>query len=216
MANLITLLLKFQADNKAYLDQLAQACTTANNGKAPTQDSNGRYHAPCNGYEYNGSIYLGGEYLSGEFTKNQGTSKAKVKIDYQLIDQIKAVWNCVSFGKSWSNNDGSMVCYAYFEALTQAQATALNSGITSSKKRMFLESDAIAQALDHGAVFKFNKRKYSNALRYSLTACELETSQDGINSSEWWIDNKTYKFSSKFDGQMVCFVYPSTKDYYTV
>jgi len=186
MANLISLLSGFNFDNSIRNQKLVEAIASANNNKAPTIDNNGRLHAPCNGYVYNDSVYSAGEYMSVELSKVGSTSTAKVKIAASLKEQIKAVWTCVCFGTTW-NKDGIELCYAYFEMLTKAQAETLTSQLVANKKRMMLESEAIEQGLQHGAVFKFNKRKYSSALSYDLSALEFECSKDGMLSCDYLV-----------------------------
>jgi hypothetical protein len=194
MTNLITLLNGFNSDNAAYQAKLLLAMQSANNGKAPTVDAQGRFHAPCNGYEFNGSLYAAGEYMSDEFNKAGSMATAKVKITSALIDSIKSVWSAVSFGKAWQGQDGVTVCYAYFECLTASQAEALKAScVSSNKRKMMTVEDAQAQGLKHGASWKFNASKYAKALAYCLQAAELECANDGIASHEWSLNSKTYK-----------------------
>jgi hypothetical protein len=215
MTNLIALLSGFNSDNAAYQAKLLAAMASANNGKAPTVDNQGRLHAPCNGYEYNGSVYAAGEYMSDEFSKAGSMVTAKVKITVSLTDGIKSVWSAVSFGKAWQGQDGVAVCYAYFECLTDSQAATLKSSVApTNKRKMMTVEDAQAQGLKHGASWKFKANKYASALAYCLQAAELECEKDGIASNEWSLNSKTYKFECVFKGKEVCFVYPTNKDYF--
>jgi hypothetical protein len=214
---IIKLLSAFNSANAEYSARMILAIESANNGKAPTIDAQGRLHAPCNGYEFNGSVYAAGEYMSDEYTRQNSNNTAKVKVALSLIDAIKTVWSCVSFGKAWQGNDGVTVCYAYFEQLTVSQAEQLKSSLSgmSNNRKMFTLEEATAQGLKHGASFKFNARKYAAALAYDLNACYHECQKDGIAENEWSINDKTYKFECIFKGKEVCFVYPTNKDYFT-
>jgi hypothetical protein len=217
MASLVSLLSGFNSDNVKRNEKLIIAIASANQGKQPTIDTQGRLHAPCNGYVYNDSVYAAGEYMSDEFNKAGQMATAKVKISVELIEAIKAVWSAVSFGKSWQGNDGITVCYAYFECLTSAQRdqlTSVLSGTSNTRKMMALEQ-AESLGLKHGTSWKFSASKYARALAYDLHACEYECQKDGIASDEWSLNEKTYKFECIFKGKEVCFVYPSNKDYFT-
>lgn len=217
MVSLISLLSGFNADNVKRNEKLIIAMASANQGRQPTIDNNGRLHAPCNGYIYNDSVYAAGEYMSDEFTKAGSMATAKVKISAELIEDIKAVWSAVSFGKAWQGNDGVMVCYAYFECLTTAQRDQLSGALagTSNARKMMTLEQADSQGLKHGKSWKFNASKYAKALAYDLQACYHECQTDGIACNEWSINEKTYKFECVFKGKEVCFVYPQNKDYFS-
>ncbi len=118
--------------------RIMEASKTANNGLAPTVDCNGRWHAPCDGYEFEDDIYGAGEFLkmpekdldylcyimgfdsygsassSGykerEFTVRVKTTKAAAEAFEAAVPKLMFV-KSVKTGAAWG--DGQ--CYAYIK-----------------------------------------------------------------------------------------------------
>ncbi|WGH49528.1 hypothetical protein [Alishewanella phage vB_AspM_Slickus01] len=211
MKSLIVTLAGFVSDNNRRTAQLNEAAAKANNDLYPTIDVNGRSHAPCDGYEWDGEVYNGGEYLSFDGGRSKSSAKAKVKVATAIKEDISKVWSTVSFGKAWTAK-GVEVCYAYIEELTESQRVTLENSIVTNRKVMMDEEAAIATGAKFGAVWKFNARKYAKALQYCFDALMSEVSKDGIPHSAW--DIKDGKFVCEFKGKMVCYTYQDAVDYF--
>lgn len=84
----------------------------------PTWDSNGRAHAPCDNYIFDGRSYAGGQYLHDPDIAGSAIVKAKIMVNCAVIDQMIALLESnmvsASAGKSWEV-DGSVRCYLYVQ-----------------------------------------------------------------------------------------------------
>lgn len=135
-----------KAKYAARLARLELAYSEANNGLEPTSDSQGRYHAPCDGYvlpsgwaelclgDYDGRVFGRGEYLpvpcnDSEHEENRYYANlARPNFDYRQkvkalvsdIDGLKLLGiHCleVGQGKPWVDDSGNATAYAYLEGL---------------------------------------------------------------------------------------------------
>lgn len=126
--------------------RLESAYSEANDGIAPTCDSQGRYHAPCDGYvlpsgwaelclgDYDGRMFGRGEFLpvpcnDAEHEENRYYANlARPNYDYQRkvkarvsdIEELKTLAvRCliVGQGKAWIDDSGNATAYAYLEGL---------------------------------------------------------------------------------------------------
>lgn len=84
----------------------------------PTWDSNGRAHASCDNYIFDGRSYAGGQYLHDPDIAGSAIVKAKIMVDCAVVDQMIALLDSnmvsASAGKSWEA-EGSVRCYLYVQ-----------------------------------------------------------------------------------------------------
>ncbi len=114
--------------------RIIEKAATANHELEPTIDCHGRFHAPCDGYEWDGDIYPGGAYLPFplEFwemleeltgkpcgpsnrTSASYTPKHRIKVTTEEAEEIKVACDKfaeVSIGKTW---DDGVTCYVYIQ-----------------------------------------------------------------------------------------------------
>ena len=84
----------------------------------PTIDCNGRWHAPCDNYFFDGRSYAGGQYLHDPDIAGSAIIKAKIVVDCSIVDRMVDLMESnmtrATCGKSWESN-GSTRCYVYLE-----------------------------------------------------------------------------------------------------
>lgn len=112
----------------------------------PAVDANGRLHAPCDGYEWEGVIYRGGEYL-GETSCGPTVRRIKAKAD---AAEIIARELGGSTGKEFY---GQKIAYV---PLTDAQWKAVQA-VLPVEKAMVLADDDVPNA---GKPFKFSMKAW--------------------------------------------------------
>lgn len=134
-----------EANYAARQARIMAAFKESNSNITPTEDSNGRLHAPCDGYmlptryadmcegDYSDRLFAAGEYLplpvtaDEEYIYNRGciamgnfpTYKQKAKAPVSIILELKAanIYRLeVSHGKAWDEN-GVQMAYAYLEGM---------------------------------------------------------------------------------------------------
>jgi len=109
----------------------------------PTIDSQGRLHAPVDGYQWiNRDVYLGGQFLpfDDESQKTSKTYTKKIKIMVDVLPELKQVIDG-SNGKSWMENN---VEVTYFYAtVNMSLLTLLNKHIpdANTKQIVLVESE---------------------------------------------------------------------------
>lgn len=110
---------------------------------SPTIDSQGRLHAPVDGYQWiNGDIYLGGQFLpfDEESQKTSKTYTKKIKIMVDVLPELKKVLDGGN-GKSWMENN---IEVTYFYAtVNMSLLTLLNNHLpdTNKKQIVLVESE---------------------------------------------------------------------------
>lgn len=132
-----------EAQYKARQARIEAAYSEANNGVPPTEDSKGRFHAPCDGYtisdrwadlcigDYYGKLFARGEYLPVPCTDEDHYDNRQNKMDnmVQFSLKVKAIVSDVAelksmrvhgvlieTGKSWVEECGP-VAYAYISGI---------------------------------------------------------------------------------------------------
>ena len=124
------------AKYQALQDRIMAAFESANQGKPVTIDCNGRFHAPCDGYQsaYCDQVYAAGQFIpmpySDEIMQRGSTLySAKIMIaadDQEVIREYARENFEVSFGRAWQQA-GSNVCYAYIKDFSKTIMNAINS-----------------------------------------------------------------------------------------
>lgn len=137
---------KLESQYNARQARIEAAFKESNSDITPTQDYNGRYHAPCNGYRLPAGyadmceigsmdadkLYSAGEYLPEPIADeehaynranliknlpNQYRQKAKAPVsDIEALKALDVYRLEVSHGRAWDES-GVMVAYAYLEGL---------------------------------------------------------------------------------------------------
>lgn len=145
---------------KSRNEAIIKGLSAANNGKEPTVDVNGRYHAPYHGYvlddsipHYSGAVFGAGEYLpvpedEGHdiiFPREVNYSKLvymkRVKVKLQIIDELKSLLSemkvehvvSVTAGSSWSNGD-ELWAYAYIRSSVKTLITDIFNTLNLSSE----------------------------------------------------------------------------------
>jgi hypothetical protein len=145
--------LELQSAARVRRDRIEAAYKEQNSNIPPTQDRNGRYHAPCDGYmfpcellgrvEYRGSyddfVFGAGEYLPVPITEEDDylggygsvfplDYKGRVKSVVSKIEELRAVDRelglQVSHGKVWEQ-DGQKIAIAYVSGIRAMVNAAL-------------------------------------------------------------------------------------------
>ena len=162
------------AKYQALQDRIMAAFETANQGKPVTIDCNGRFHAPCDGYQsaYCDQVYAGGQYIpmpNTEETMQRGSTLYSAKIliiadDQDAIREYARDNFDVGFGKAW-NQAGSNVCYAYIKDYSKTIMNAINS------------AEQAVKALRKEETIKYNQETKETLKdgRYSVTGKVIRT-----------------------------------------
>lgn len=171
------------------------------NSKA-VQDENGRYHAPHDGFEWEGRVYKGGEYLlEGEYRAN---NTCRVKMVLSEIILLKNEGISVSYGKVW-DVDGVDVAYATFYG-TKGQCNKLTEMFPRSGKELLLHDDNDS---GRGKPFKFSTRTmsyiYNSLMDYDRILNAFIAK--GLDSVPYNVSEKG--IVSDWSGQMVSYKYHS-------
>ena len=170
--------------------------------KEPTMDSNGRFHSPCDGFEYEGVIYNAGQYLHIDgYSTNK--SKIRVKVASSDIENLKNFPEFSGSGNVW-NQKGIDVCYAYLEVSDKKSKQIRDLMVPN--KILILDQD---RDNDCGKPFKL-KIKRSINLNLNMGLCpemiDAELQNKGMFGVKWSFDKKG-KVVVPFEGKMVCFRY---------
>lgn len=142
----LAVIASIEARFKARRAVIEAAYSEANNGMAPTVDSLGRYHAPCDGYvisdtwasqctgDYYGRAFGRGEYLPIPCTDEEHeqnryyANQARPLYDYRqkvkaLVSDIAELTALglhgmeIGQGKAWTDDSGNLTAYAYLSGL---------------------------------------------------------------------------------------------------
>ena len=123
-------------------------------GSAPTTDSQGRRHAPCDGYLWGGHIFNGGEFLpDDEDYCGSSWHEIKIKVATSIIPELMTVLNG-STGKAWQQ-DGVEIAYFYAQ-VSKREKTALSKVLDSKGKKLVLIDELPATTGSCGKAWKFN------------------------------------------------------------
>jgi hypothetical protein len=173
----------------------------------PTMDSNGRYHAPTDGYVYMGRVFSAGEFLPEEFGSRM---TVRIKIKKDLVPVIQEFLTGGS-GKSWMERD-TEVCYFYGD-VSKSQKEKIEALLPSGGRKKIVEATEATTT----KTWKFSgarvgakiKRNYGglHTMDFGLLCHLWETLAPG---TEFRIDTDG-KFRSNMDGKIVCYEYQ--KDY---
>lgn len=133
-----------------------------NDNKEPTVDSDGRFHAPCDGYTWDDRTYGGGQYLHltmeqieeinyqremlglrpiGQSSGSSFVPQRKIQATPQFAEELKALLGKsadVSCGKTWSDGE---TCYVYIKTSRKAVLDFI-SNYTEAKEKAAAEEKA--------------------------------------------------------------------------
>lgn len=107
-----------------------------------TQDKQGRFHAPCDGFVWSdGLVYNAGEYLpdyDGAVSGPAARTKFTCVSSVECVTALRKVG--FTFGEAYTRNDVNLV-NAYFEG-RQSEVDAINKLIPANKKVLTLADQA--------------------------------------------------------------------------
>lgn len=107
-----------------------------------TQDKQGRFHAPCDGFVWSdGLVYNAGEYLpdyDGAVSGPAGRTKFTCVSSVECVTALRKIG--FTFGEPYTRNDVTLV-NAYFEG-RQSEVDAINNLIPANKKVLTLADQA--------------------------------------------------------------------------
>jgi hypothetical protein len=159
-------------------------------------DDNGRYHAPHDGFEFEGRVYKGGEFLlEGEFRESY---EIRVKMPLNHIVALKKAGVSVRYGRDWDFK-GEQIAYATFVG-ERAKLRKLETMFPRGGKELLLHDESDS---NRGAAFKFNTRKLSAILRGHNPEGDLDMT--GFVAIPWKFVGDSVK--SPWSGQMVSYKY---------
>lgn len=206
MSKIITLLEEaFEVQKQKSNDRrnrIENAWKESNSDILPTLDSQGRYHAPVDGYtipdscfdykvDIEGRIFGAGEYLPvpltpeddffGEFNKfhSDFTYKEKVKAQVSLIKEVKALDGKFGFevehGKTWEDG-GEEYAYAYIKGIRSMVKAAVAAFEECSKKAEEVEVYVSGKQTVNGQVIF---TKITNSEFYGISRKMLVKTAEG-------------------------------------
>lgn len=181
---------------KKILDILSEDTMEVASDAGAVKDANGRYHAPHDGFFFEGRVYKGGEYLlEGDFRQ---TYEARVKMPFNQIIAAKQAGVCVRYGRDWEVN-GERIAYATFIG-ERAKIQKIEAMFPRAGKELMLHDE---NDVNRGKAFKFNTRKLSSIVRGHNPEGHLDTA--GFGQIPWSFVGDSVK--SPWSGKMVSFKY---------
>ena len=157
---------------------------------------NGRYHAPHDGFEFEGRVYKGGEFLlEGEFRQSYET---RVKMPLNHIAALKEAGVSVRRGRDWDFK-GEQIAYATFVG-ERAKLRKLEAMFPRGGKELLLHDESDS---NRGKPFKFNTRKLSSMINRGC--CDGDFDMAGFGAIPWKFVGDSVK--SPWSGQMVSYKY---------
>ena len=163
-------------------------------------DKDGRFHAPHDGFVWDGVVYKGGEYLPLE--ESQVLSTAKLKMLVSDVENLKNRFNNITTGKAWTVN-GEQVCNAYFNV-----KKSIAQDITKLAPYVGKTLDLHSSEGNRGKAFNFNTRRMSKLWSLSHGSDDFMAclSMEGLNKVPFNFDKKG-KLVSDWSGKTVSFNY---------
>jgi hypothetical protein len=168
----------------------------------PTPDNNGRFHAPCDGFEYEGKVYGAGEFLHEEGYVQKINYRVKVRLSD--VEKIKQLPQFIRAGKSWDQK-GEQVCYVYLK-VSQKQKDKIDDLNKLPRKELILNEDR-NENCGQPFILKI-KRKINykiNVLGLEPGMIDADLESQGLNVN--WSFDKNGKIQVPMEGKEVCFRY---------
>jgi len=129
----------------------------------PTIGIDGRLHAPCNGFEWEGSVYAGGEYLPDDGGMEVKTKRYMTTLD--VVQALQGMPHCtVSNGKVFNDN----MTYVYITG-----PNYIIANLPDMREKIIVEEDG---KFPVGQTWKFSFKRFFNANMYQ---CE------DMDNAEW-------------------------------